>query len=159
MIDEARFLELFSRRLRVRMERANFTSGYVSNYCKISRHAMSKYVTGARLPNPWYLVLIAECLGCRVDELLGFRGPAAIMHTDASIMFADEKQFAEFVRDRMVKRMEDKNMTVEDLAKRIGMGAQGINGWFSKWPALPQTFNLIEAAKALGCTPSDVLGY
>lgn len=159
MVNKARFLELFSRRLRVTMERAKYTSGYVSNYCKFGRRAMSDYVNGARLPNPWYLVLIAECLDCRVDELLGFRGPAAIMSTDASSTFGDEKEFAVFVRDRMVERMEAKNMTAEDLANRIGMDLQNVNGWFSMWPALPRTFNLIDVAKALGCTPSDLLGY
>lgn len=160
MVDEYRVLETFSRKLKDKMAKENVTQAYMMDYCEISKQPLNSYVHGRSFPNPWNLVLIAECLGCRVNYLLGYKENSRPARHAASTRFADQKEYTKFVSARLVKQMEAKGITPEELAEHTGASLKNVKFWLGhKRTTLPRMVNILEIADLLGCTPSDILGY
>ena len=94
MIDEDYVLECFSKQLTERMKESGISDRKLALYCHISEVNIPGYRDGDRLPNLWYLVLIAECLECSVNDLLGFgktKYSSALESQKASYTFFSKK--------------------------------------------------------------------
>lgn len=103
MVDEYRVLETFGRKLKDKMAKENVTQAYMMDYCEIGKQPLNSYVHGRSFPNPWNLVLIAECLGCRVNYLLGYKNDFRGSRYAASTRFMDKREYADFVSARINK--------------------------------------------------------
>ena len=72
-VDERRWRESFSIRLRNRMKRNRVTSDELSYMTGISRITISKYMNGRATPSGYNLERIANALGCYIRDLTVFK--------------------------------------------------------------------------------------
>lgn len=162
MVNERDVLQYFAAELTERMRRAEISDRDLSEYCQISEVNLPGYRSGKHLPNPWYLVLIAERLECTVNDLLGFETHDELLYPNspyASDAFSARNRFEVYFGYRLAQCMNVKNIGVVALSYDSGLSVSRINRWLSDRPSLIQTPDLLRLADALDCTPSDLLGY
>ena len=144
------------------MQDAGISDRELSAYCQISEVNLPGYRSGKHLPNPWYLVLMAERLECTVNDLLGFERITALSYTQpnrASDTFSAKNRFEVYFGNRLARYMNENNIGIVALSYESGLSVNRINRWLSDHPSMIQTPDLLRLADALNCTPSDLLGY
>ena len=159
MIDESKVLEHFAVELNKRMKTKRLASSDIANRCEIPIGSVSDYRKGRRLPNAWQMVLLAECLDCTVNDLLGFEGGVGLNKEKATERFYGENTYAEFLGARIYDRMEFIGIDAEQLAECAKISKLTINKWLRQWPSIPKTIHILRICETLDCTPSDLLGY
>lgn len=70
--NEEDFKRYFSRKLYRMMRHKNYIQNDISEMTGISTSSLTKYINGTSIPSAYNLWLIANALGCSVDELLTF---------------------------------------------------------------------------------------
>lgn len=161
-IEEKRLV--FVDELRYAMECEKMRPIDVYNHCRISQNSFSNYLQGKTFPNLWLMVLIADLFGCTVNELLDydFVDEDELVGYDPFNTFDGEDEFACHVRNRLDNYMTRMNISVNELSEKSGFNTHTIRRWLGvskKGPELPRTSDFLKLCDALGCTPSDLLGY
>lgn len=80
---------------------------------------MPAYKNGTRLPNPWYLVLIAEKFDCTVNDLLGYEDCCAkneFTKEPVTVKFTSVNRYELYFRDRLTGTMRARDISVSELA-------------------------------------------
>lgn len=150
----------FGRELSDRIKTRELPLDYIAKYCRISMSSLKECLRGERLATPWQLILMAEELHCTVNDLLGFgyfyNGGAQ----RASNIPQGEYRVAERMWDEIIQRMNESDMTPDEMAEYAGVHLTTMRTWLGgSHNSFPKTFPLIRIADALDCTPSDLLGY
>lgn len=163
MIDENKVRDWFAQEVKERMEDAGLAPHQMAYYCRVKHEQISGYLQGRPFPKTWNLILLAECLDCSVNDLLGFDELEDINSYErllASKTYLGEYEFSEHFKNRLIRCMNEVDVSAEELKKRTGIGKKTIEEWFEETRfALPNVLNLLRIADALDCTPSDLLGY
>lgn len=163
MIDTKEILWKFAEELNARMIENGVTYRQVAYAARVTKGSVVHYKSGNTFPEPWTLALIADYLGCSVDELLGYPNPHIFARTRRWIpaieRFPNWDAFADYFRERLSDLMNAKHMTAEELAKNIGASTRTIDMYLSVHRWTPDTPSFLRICDALDCTPSDLLGY
>lgn len=145
-----------------RMKDAGLRPYHMAYRCQIKHDNVYQYLNGTVMPDPWRLVLMAECFDCCVNELLGYDDVEDVgvfeIHR-ASEMFADKQQYAICFADRLNRYLDERGLSPEDISTRTGVSNETVKRWISNRPSLPRFSHFIRLVDALKCTPSDLLGY
>ena len=162
MIDHIPVLNWFGCELTKKIEVQEVSIKRLAFAAKISVWSLTNYMNGCAFPNLWNLVLIADYLDCTVDELLGYEsGVAGNMKEKrpAIEQFPKEGIFAAYLRDRIKWRMNERNVTVEELVELSGVRQITIDKYLCVHSLSPRVIQFLRICDALDCTPSDLLGY
>ena len=164
MIDIERTKDWFATELRYNMEDEKMRPTDLARYCKVTAANMNNYLQGTSFPNPWVLVNMANLFGCTTNDLLDFdeAEDEMLVGYEPDDMFEDEEEFTMHVRNRLELCMLENRMNVNDLSEITGFNPYTIKKWLGKLrtpPTLIRTSDLLKVCDALGCTPSDLLGY
>lgn len=163
MIDEKGIRKWYAEEVKERMEDAGLQPYRIAYLCRVKHENIYGYLQGKPFPKVWNLILLAECLDCSVNDLLGYDEVGDITVYErylASKTYLDELEYAEHFSKRLLRNMEEQSLLPEQIHKRTGITLSTIEQWISeKPPALPSVMNLLRLADALDCTPSDLLGY
>jgi DNA-binding Xre family transcriptional regulator len=159
MVNSENIKETLSRELKTRMTEQSIRLSTLANYCDVSPDRIAEYKSGQVLPSPWVLVLMAERLGCSANELLGYKRYVTTRMNTAQDSFPGENHYAEFVSYNLIQAVNNSKIYPDELSRSTGIGINTVNKWFTRWPCLPRTGHLVMVAEALGCTPSELLGY
>lgn len=152
----------YAAEVKERMEEAGLRSYHMAYYCQMKHAGIYQYLSGAVIPDPWRLVLMAERLDCCVNDLLGYEDVEDVSvfeSCQASVMFADERQYATCLADRLKRYFNERGLTIERVSELTGITVVTIKRWMGVRPALPQISQFLRLVDALDCTPSDLLGY
>ena len=154
-------LLIFSTELNKRMEDKGVTYRQVALASRVTRGSMVHYKSGNSFPELYTLVLMADYLDCSVDDLLGHHSGYILPDREISIQnrFADEDEFADYVRTRLFDYMKLKHMDAEELARLTAISAKTIEMYLSVHRWVPRVPELLQICESLECTPSELLGY
>lgn len=163
MLNKNEVMKTFGKRFTRYMVEHDLRDVDMARLLNMSSMNMPAYRNGTRLPNPWYLVLIAEKFDCTVNELLGY-SPYYIKYTHArkpaTKTFTSINRYEVYFRDRLVEMMRARNIDATELAILVDKAETTVqNTWLGSRPRLPDINNLLRICDALDCTPSDLLGY
>lgn len=163
MLDKNKVMKTFGKRFTQYMVEHDLRDVDMARLLNMSSMNMPAYKNGTRLPNPWYLVLIAEKFNCTVNDLLGY-SPHYIKYTyvsePATEMFTSINRYEVYFRDRLVGMMRARNINATELVMLVDKSETTVrNTWLGSRPRLPDINNLLRICDALDCTPSDLLGY
>ena len=163
MIDTRNVLMDFTNELRSRIEYNGLTYRQVAFEARITRTKMNEYKFGRTFPELWNLLLIADCLDCSIDELLGYSktGFAELRNSKVRVInvMPNNDVFADFFRMRLERYMQNNRITVADLSKRSGFKESTLEMYLSVHRWVPRTADFIKLCDSLDCTPSNILGY
>lgn len=162
MVDAKLILQWFSRELVERIETKGVTHRQVAFRSRTTPHSVMGYIQGDNFPNPLTLILMAEYLDCTIDELLGYKDVGFVKkHRKESAfdIYPNEDSFTPYLRECIIKQMKLENMTAETLAQLSGVNLQTIKRYLCVHSGMPQMSNLLRMCDALGCTPSELIGY
>lgn len=163
MINENEVRNWFTAEVKERMADAGLEPYHMSHLCKMKHDNVYGYLHGKPFPRLWNMILLAECLDCSVNDLLGYNEPGDINVFErllASKTYMDEIDFAGHFSKRFIRIMDEYNTLPEELSEQTGIGLNTINHWINKEPlSLPTVMQLLRICDALDCTPSDLLGY
>lgn len=163
MLDVENIRKWFASEVKERMKETGLKPGHISYKCYIRSDNIHEYLVGKPFPRLWNLVLMAECLECSVNDLLGFddTGDTDIFEKYlASKMYLDEYDFARHFSTRVLRVMNDRGFTAYDLHRETGFSESLIARWTTnKTLELPTVLQLLHICDTLDCTPSDLLGY
>ena len=163
MIDEKKIRSWYAAEVKERMEDAGLEPYRIAYLCQVKHDYVYGYLQGKPFPKLWNLILLAECLDCSVNDLLGYDEIDDVDVYErllASRTYIDETDFAEHFSKRFARIMDEQCILAEDLHKRTGISLAAIEHWLGEEPvALPTVLNLLRICDALDCTPTDLLGY
>lgn len=163
MFDYDNVSKWFAAELRERMEECGFRPYHLTSLCKMGEGEIYQCLGGTALPDVFSLILLADYLDCTVNDLLGYdevESSAAYEQYTASDMFFTESQYAACLSDRVRRYLQDRAMSITDLAAKTGFKEPTLRRWFAKThPQLPGISKFLKICEALDCTPSDLLGY
>lgn len=146
-----------------RMEDAGLAPNQIAHLCQLKYEAVYGYLQAKPFPKVWNLILLAECLDCSVNDLLGYDELDDVDVYEkrlASKLYFGELEYAIHFSRRLLRIMEERSLMPEQMRDRTGIGIAKIRDWISDRPeSLPSVLNLLRLADALNCTPSDLLGY
>lgn len=153
----------FTQEFNERMDAKGVTYRQVAYAARVTKGSVAHYKLGNTFPEPWTLILIADYLECSVDELFGYSEPhipkVGRRKVPAVEVFPNWDPFADYFRERLIKFMEERNMSSIDLAELSGISVRTIEMYLSVHRWTPKTPDLLRICDALDCTPSDLLGY
>jgi transcriptional regulator with XRE-family HTH domain len=139
-------------------EERNISLDYVAYYSETSYGTFKDYINGLRLPRLTTLIMVAELLGCTVNELLGFPPidlpPASRSYSPA----IDDKRMMMNISEQIKERSKSLDETVHQACTICGRGMYTLHSKIDKCDKF-DTFEVLAFSKALHCTPSDLLGY
>lgn len=163
MINKDEIMKTFGERFTQYMVDHELRDIDMARLLNMSSMNIPAYKNGARLPNPWYLVLIAEKFDCSVNDLLGYDNCYArheFRRESATKRFSSNNRYEIYFRDRLIELMRDRNIDAFELAMLVNKTEATVrNVWLGKRPIIPTIYNFLEICDALNCTPSDLLGY
>ena len=162
MVDANLIVHWFGNELTERMNAKGVTHRQVAFATHVAPMSVLDYMEGAHFPSPWSLVLMAEYLGCTVDELLGYESRCSNNYhkmAPAAALYRDEDSFTPYLRGRIVQKMNELKMSEEELARRSGVNIQTIKKYLCVHSGSPRMINLLRLCDAFKCTPSELMGY
>lgn len=162
MVDMKNIRMHFAEELQERMEDEGLTINDLAEYCNLSKNKVSFCLQLGSLPDIWSLILMADCLWCTVNDLLGYgvlNDPAELSNCQASSFFSDKREYATCFSSKLRRHMNEKGFSVEELSHSSDINIHSLRQWISIVPSLPSTSDLLCICDALDCTPSDLLGY
>ena len=164
MIDIDDIRDWFAQELRYKMEDEGMKPSDLARYCEIGPTNVNNYLQGNSFPSPWVLAKMADLFCCTVNDLLDFdeADEDSLVDYDLKAMFEDEEEFTMHIRNRLELCMLDNRINVYDLSEMTGFNPYTLKRWLGKLrsaPTLIRTSDLLKLCDALGCTPSDLLGY
>ena len=126
----------------------------------VTKGAFVHYKSGICFPELFVLVRIANYLNCSVDELLGYiSGRTMRLNKSMNDDFSDEDEFKDYFRERLIFMMTEKNLGVNELARKSRVSIDTIEMYLSIHRWVPCVIDFLYICDALDCTPSDLLGY
>lgn len=152
----------FAEELQIRMKDEGLEIDDLAEYCNLSQCKVKFCLQLGSLPDIWTLILMADCLWCTVNDLLGYgvlNDPAELSTCQASSFFSDKREYATCFSSKLRRHMNEKGQSVEDLSRSADVNIHALRQCISIVPSLPQTSDLLRICDALDCTPSDFLGY
>lgn len=163
MLDKNKIMRTFGERFTKYMIEHDLRDTDMARLLNMSSMNMPAYKNGTRLPNPWYLVLIAEKFDCTVNDLLGYDGyyvKNKFTREPATTKFTSLNRYELYFRDRLAGMLRVRDVSVSELAALVNKTEGTVrNTWLGTRPRLPDINNLLHICSALNCTPSDLLGY
>lgn len=163
MLNRDKIMRIFGERFTKYMVEHNLRDVDMARLLNMSSMNMPAYKNGTRLPNPWYLVLMAEKFDCTVNDLLGYDGyyiKNGYEREPATKKFSSINRYELYFRDRLAGMMKIRDIDASDLSMLVGKKEDTIqNVWLGKRPVIPTIYNFLEICDALDCTPSELLGY
>lgn len=155
--------EWFAGEVKERMEDLGLKPYNVAGICKMDYKNFYSYLRGTSFPKLWNLILIAECLNCSTNDLLGYDDVEDIDVYEkflASETYTDESDYAVRFGRRFFRVMNEMNTTSEEIHELTGISVQTIDSWIGKSSeTLPSVIQVIRLCDALETTPADLLGY
>lgn len=126
----------------------------------VAKGAFVHYKSGNCFPELFVLVRIANYLNCSVDELLGYiSGQTMRLNKSMNDDFSDEDEFKDYFRERLIFMMTEKNLGVNELARKSRVSIDTIEMYLSIHRWVPCVIDFLYICDALECTPSGLLGY
>ena len=163
MINKDKIMKIFGERFTKYMIEYDLRDVDMARLLNMSSMNMPAYKNGTRLPNPWYLVLMAEKFDCTVNDLLGYDGyyiKNSYEREPGTKKFSSINRYELYFRDRLAGMMKVRDINVSELSMLVGKKEDTIrNVWLGTRPNLPSIYNFLDICDALECTPSDLLGY
>lgn len=163
MINKDKIMRTFGERFTEYMVEHNLRDIDMAKLLNMSSMNMPAYKNGARLTNPWYLVLIAEKFDCTVNDLLGFnryRISSCAEREPASKIFSSINRYEIYFKNRLADMMKNRSVSISELARLVNKTEGTIrNVWLGNQPVIPNVYSFLDVCDALDCTPSDLLGY
>lgn len=163
MINKDEIMRVFGERFTQYMVEHDLRDVNMARLLNMSSMNIPAYKNGTRLPNPWYLVLIAEKFDCIVNDLLGYDGyyiKNNFEREPATKKFSSINRYEIYFRDRLAGMMNIRDVSASELAVLVDKTEDTVrNTWLGNCPRLPDINNLLRICDALDCTPSDLLGY
>ena len=162
MVDANLIVHWFGNELTEKMNVKGVTYRQVAFAAHVAPMSVLGYMEGTHFPSPWSLILMAEYLGCTVDELLGYESGYSNKRSEmisAVILYRDEDSFTLCLRDRIVQKMNELKMSEEELARRSRVSIQTIKKYLCVHSGSPRMINLLCLCDAFKCTPSELMGY
>ena len=161
MIDVNSLLNHFTYKLNRKLREKVASDRDLALFCRTSEANILFYKNGDRLPNPWYLVLIAEYFECTVNEMLGLGSSHSMKrsYNKASETFSSRYPFEVYLSNNIKSRMNETGIDVITLSNYSGVHVNTIRIWTGNHPRLPRITQFIQLCGALDCTPTDLLGY
>lgn len=153
----------FAAEVKDRMDEMGIRPYHLVTLCQIKENELDSCLNGTKLPSLFSLILLADCLECTVNDLLGYdeiEETEVYEQYTASSMYFAPSQYATCLSDRIRRYLKNRFMTLSDLIKRAELNEGSVRRWFAKThPHLPSTANFLKICDALNCTPSELLGY
>ena len=162
MINEKDVLHIFTRELCECLQSSGMTYRELAFNARCVPSRVQAYLRGKNFPNLWALALMADSLGCRVDDLLGYKRKATsdLLRTYSPFeRFTNEFDFALYFKECLKNQMLKQNMDQEKLAEFTGISERLIYQYLSPGYPMPHVAQVLMICSALDCTPSDLLGY
>ena len=126
----------------------------------VTKGAFVHCKSGSCFPELFVLVRIANYLNCSVDELLGYiSGRTMRLNKSMNDDFSDEYEFKDYFRERLIFMMTEKNLGVNELARKSRVSIDTIEMYLSIHRWVPCVIDFLYICDALECTPSGLLGY
>ena len=150
----------FAEELNSRIQERGATYRQAALAVGVTKGAFVHYKSGNCFPELFVLISIANYLNCSVDELLGYTSNWSMclnenIHND----FSNEDEFKDYFRERLKFMMIEKNLGVNELARKSRISIDTIEMYLSIHRWVPCVPDLLYLCEALDCTPSDLLGY
>lgn len=150
----------FAEELKSRMLERGVTYRQAALAVGVTKGAFVHYKSGNCFPELFVLVRIANYLNCSVDELLGYiSGRTMRLNKSMNDDFSDEDEFKDYFRERLISMMTEKNLGVNELARKSRVSIDTIEMYLSIHRWVPCVIDFLYICDALDCTPSDLLGY
>ena len=163
MINKDKIMRTFGERFTKYMAEHNLRDVDMARLLNMSSMNMPAYKNGTRLPNPWYLVLIAEKFDCSVNDLLGYsrcRNSSYFEREPASKKFSSINRYEIYFKNRLADMMKIRGLSVSELATLVNKTEDTIrNDWLGNRPVIPNVYTFLDICDAIDSTPSDLLGY
>lgn len=163
MINKDKIMRTFGERFKQYMFDRSLRDVDMARLLNMSSMNMPAYKNGTRLPNPWYLVLIAEKFDCTVNDLLGYnshRISNCLEIEPASKKFSSINRYEIYFKNRLADTMKLRGISISELASLVDKTEGTIrNVWLGNCPVIPNVYSFLDVCDALDCTPSDLLGY
>ena len=163
MLNKNEVMKTFGKRFAQYMVEHNLRDVDMARLLNMSSMNIPAYKNGTRLPNPWYLVLIAEKFDCTVNDLLGYDGyyiKNTYARAPATEKFTSINRYEVYFRDRLAGMLRARDVSVSELAMLVNTKEDTVrNTWLGIRPRLPSINSILEICDALDCTPTDLLGY
>jgi DNA-binding Xre family transcriptional regulator len=146
-----------------RMEDMELRPHHLQRLCGMTDGEIDRCLAGTGFPKLFSLILMAERLECTVNDLLGYEEVEDVNIYErytASTLYFKDNQYAACLSDRMRLYMKYNNISFHEIADKTGFNVENVRHWFAKTHAqLPPTKKFITICEALGCTPTELLGY
>lgn len=150
----------FAEELNERMRENGVTYRQTALAVGVTKGSFIHYKSGNSFPELFTLIRISNYLNCSVDSLLGYRSDGKLrLSTDTSGDFFNEDEFKDYFRSRLITMMEQAGMNANDLSRKSLVSTKYIEMYLSVYRWIPQVPDLLRICDAIGCTPSDLLGY
>ena len=126
----------------------------------VTKGAFVHYKSGNCFPELFVLIRIANYLNCLVDDLLGYISDLSTrLNKNIYDDFSNEDEFKDYFRKRLIFMMTDKNLGVNELARKTRISIETIEMYLSIHRWVPCVSDFLYICDALDCTPSELLGY
>lgn len=163
MINKDKIIRTFGKRFTQYMIDNNLRDVDMARLLNMSSMNIPVYKNGSRLPNLWYLVLIAEKFDCKVNDLLGYgrcKIGSCFEREPATKKFSSINRYEMYLRNRLADAMNSKGISISELAILVDRTEVTIrNNWLGDRPVTPNVYTFLDICDALDYTPSDLLGY
>lgn len=150
----------FAEELNSRMQERGVTYRQAALTVGVTKGAFVHYKSGNCFPELFVLIRIANYLNCLVDDLLGYISDLSTrLNKNIYDDFSNEDEFKDYFRKRLIFMMADKNLGVNELARKTRISIETIEMYLSIHRWVPCVSDFLYICDALECTPSDLLGY
>lgn len=150
----------FAEELNKRMQEKGVTYRQTALAVGVTKGAFIHYKSGNSFPELFTLIRISNYLNCSVDSLLGYRSDGKLrLNSGVGGAFSNEDEFKDYFRERFMAMMEQVGMNANDLSRKSLVSTKYIEMYLSVHRWIPQVPDFLRICDALGCTPSDLLGY
>ncbi len=131
------------------MKENNLTPVMLAKRIGVTRNAITRYLSGARLPSFAVFVKLIETFHCSADFMLGL-----IEYPPTNVVFHSIPPFSERFRELL----NSYNMSQYALHHKTNLSYDNFNKWL-KGITSPYIDNLIKLAQAFDCSIDYLIGH
>ena len=131
------------------MKESNFTPLILAERIGVTRNAITRYLSGARLPSFSVFVKLVETFNCSADFLLGL-----IEYPPTNVQFHSIPPFSR----RFRALLDSYKMSQYALHQKTNLSYDNFNKWL-KGITSPYIDNLIKLSQAFDCSVDYLIGH